>query len=341
MSEAILIHGKRGSGKTLVAIYLIQKYLIKNRLVATNIDLYIDKLLSPLSKSIVIRLPDHPSVFDLSKVIPLGNPSLYWDGDEILSDDQFSESNNGLLVLDEVATFLNSRNWQREGRSELISWLAQSRKYGWDLLFLAQHPRMLDAQIRDSLIEVQGSARRLDKVMVPLIGNFWKYMTGEMLHFPKIHIVGLFYGFQQNAPLWDRYIFKGCDLYHAYNTRQVINPETGNKETFSYLSPWHVVGRYMNGFDLYKKAIIAALLIGLVVGFPSGYFFHGLNNDKSIVKPVSDKVSETVTVTGVIKQSGQSQLLLSDGKLVIATSYKADLNGERYLVNDVWYKVQK
>lgn len=341
MSDSILIHGKRGSGKTLAALHLVQKYMGERRPVATNVDLFLEHLLHPSSKARAYRLPDHPGA-EVLEALPLGNPALYYDdAGEIQSTAEFSEEKNGLLLLDEVATFLNSREWQGKGRAELISWLVQSRKYGWDLLFLAQHPRLIDAQIRESLIEIQGPARRLDKVKVPLLGNVWKWLTGKPLRFPKIHVVGLFYGFGAGAPLYDRWMFRGAALYKAYNTRQRISAVTGNQALYSYLSPWHLRGRYMGVLQMYRAAIGAAAVLGCMVGVGVGLAVSHAKPE-GVAAAVPEKVAEDVTVAGVMREAESlPRLYLSNGRYAIASGVKADSSGERYLVDGTWYKVAK
>jgi len=54
---------------------------------------------------------------------------------------------NGLLVLDELGTWLNSRNWNTKNRLEILNWLFLSRKDHWDLILLAQDYEMIDAQV--------------------------------------------------------------------------------------------------------------------------------------------------------------------------------------------------
>jgi hypothetical protein len=60
MSEALILTGKRGQGKTLYAIERIRRYMVAGRMVATNINLHVDKLVGPSNKVRPYRLPDHP-----------------------------------------------------------------------------------------------------------------------------------------------------------------------------------------------------------------------------------------------------------------------------------------
>jgi len=328
MTDSILIWGKRGSGKTLSAVGIAQKYLRQGRPVATNIDLFLENLLHPSSKSIAIRLPDHPKASDLN-ALPLGNPNPR------------DESRNGLLLLDELATFLNSREWQAKDRADIISWLAQSRKNGWDLCSLAQGPKMIDNQIRENLIEVQGCARRMDKIKVPVIGSLWKYITGEPLRFPRIHVLSLKYGFEKGAPEWDSFWFRGADIQEGYDTLQKISAEFGNQHTYTLLSPWHIKGRYLGVWAMYKKLIAVAMVVGVVIGAGAGYGISKVRPSETPVTTLSEQISADVEVTGVMREDTTIQVILSNGKSAQASATKADFTGERYLVDGTWYRKAK
>ncbi len=342
MAEAIFLGGKRGSGKTLGAMYLFEKYLKENRMIATNMDIKIEFLASPLSRTPVMRLPDCPSAAAL-EAMPLGNPKLYVDErGEIQMRPGFREDKNGLLVLDEVGTFLNSREWQGKERGLILSWLAQSRKYGWDLLLMAQHARMIDAQIRDSLIDIQGTVRNLDKIRVPVIGGIWKHFTGEALMMPRIHVVNLCYGFGQKPPLSDRMVYRGLHLFQAYNTLQKISAEFGNQHLFTLLPAWHVKGRYMKKFDLIRHAGAAGAVTGLLLGIGIGFGLSLLGGaqDQSQGQQ-SEVVDRSSWVVGVMTGAGMPRVILDDGRVLTATRAKADQSGERYLVDGKWLGAKK
>lgn len=165
-----LISGKLGSGKTLSAVGRIRDALMKGRRVATNLDLRLEKLLSPRSgkpyKSdglskwhqpvSCVRLPDKPTVDDL-ELIGSGNDSM-------------DESKNGIIVLDELAVWLNSRTFNDKSRMPVIDWLLHSRKKGWDVYFICQHLEQIDKQVRQALVEYLVVCRRMDRMKIPF---FW------------------------------------------------------------------------------------------------------------------------------------------------------------------------
>lgn len=65
-----------------------------------------------------------------------------------------------LLVIDECQLIFNSREWQAKNRAEWLEFFSQHRKFGYEIIFIAQFDRMIDRQIR-SLIEYEVIHRRL------------------------------------------------------------------------------------------------------------------------------------------------------------------------------------
>lgn len=66
-----------------------------------------------------------------------------------------------LLIFDEASIPFNSRDWQANNRKDWIQFLTQSRKFGYDVIFITQDARMLDRQIR-SLCEYETTHRKLN-----------------------------------------------------------------------------------------------------------------------------------------------------------------------------------
>jgi hypothetical protein len=227
-----LVSGRLGSGKTLACVGRIRDTLLAGRRVATNLDLNLEKLLPARAKKVDCqRLPDKPTVADLD-AIGLGTP---------LPD----ESRNGLIVLDELGSWLNSREWADKGRQKVIDWLIHSRKKGWDVIFIVQHISMIDKQVRDALVEYLVVCRRLDRMKIPLLGGVINTISGGLIsgHLPRVHLGIVRYGTSHDAPVSDRWVYTGTDLYAAYDTRQVFT-STYAHGTFTYLPPWHTTGRY-------------------------------------------------------------------------------------------------
>lgn len=65
-----------------------------------------------------------------------------------------------LLVIDECQLIFNAREWNVKGRNEWLSFFTQHRKYGYDIILVAQFDRMIDRQIR-ALIEYEQIHRKV------------------------------------------------------------------------------------------------------------------------------------------------------------------------------------
>lgn len=68
----------------------------------------------------------------------------------------FGKESQCLLQIDEAGIIFNSRDWQTQAdqRKRWIKFLSQSRKFGYDIVFICQADRMIDKQIR-GLVEYE------------------------------------------------------------------------------------------------------------------------------------------------------------------------------------------
>ena len=73
-----------------------------------------------------------------------------------LENDWFGKESQCLVIIDEAGIMFNSRDWQHErlSRQKWIKFLSQSRKWGYDFIFVCQMDRMIDRQIR-GLVEYE------------------------------------------------------------------------------------------------------------------------------------------------------------------------------------------
>lgn len=251
-----LITGKLGAGKTLISVARIRDALRAGRRVATNLDLNLDRFLPARARSIdCIRLPDKPGIADL-ELIGCGNESM-------------NEEMNGLIVLDELASWLNAREWADKGRQAVIDWLIHSRKHGWDVMFIAQHLDQIDKQVRTALVEYHVPCGRLDRISVPLFGGLIRLLSGGWLsgRLPKMHFATMKYGTYPDSPKAESWWYLASDLYAAYNTRQVFS-STYAHGVFSYLTPWHTKGRYLVDWRVKLKAWFNGAAIRRPVAVP-------------------------------------------------------------------------
>jgi len=221
------------SGKTLGAVDRIRDHLLRGRRVATNLNLNLDKMLPAGNRTAsVVRLPDRPSVADLDAL------GLGW---HIKGD----EENYGLIVLDECATWLNTREWNQPGRRELFNWFVHHGKCRWHVMFILQDIDSLDSQCRKSLIEYHVQVMRLDKQKLPVISALGTLLSLGVWngYLPKIHraVSRYIVGNPAHPPVNEQWFFRGVDLFDAYDTEQKITDDYPHG-VFTYLPPWHLVG---------------------------------------------------------------------------------------------------
>jgi hypothetical protein len=209
------VEGKLGTGKTKFCVWQAQQALLQGRRVASNVDLNPWKLVPPkvAQAARYVRIPDKPRAFDL-EALGHGNP------------DSYDEDRNGVLILDELATWLNARTFQDKDRAALIDWLVHARKHGWNVYFIVQHANAIDRQVREMLIEYQVTCRRLDKVKLPVIGGVLNSIFGGRVgYLPKMHLASARLGEGTTAIVAERWFYRGEDLHAAYDTRQVFRSD--------------------------------------------------------------------------------------------------------------------
>lgn len=217
------VEGKLGTGKTKFCVWMAQNALLAGRRVASNVDMQ-THLMHPFKKTTFTRIPDKPTDTDFD-AMGHGNPGTY------------DEEKNGLLILDELGTWLNSRSFQDKGRAGVIDWLIHARKHGWDVYLIVQDANMIDKQVRESLIEYQCRCMQLGKIRIPVIGKFLSMFSERWGYLPKAHTVTARTGYGVNAIVADRWIFKGNDLHAAYDTRQIFTASYPHG-AHSVLPPW-------------------------------------------------------------------------------------------------------
>lgn len=220
------VEGKLGTGKTKFCVWRAQEAIQAGRKVASNVDIAAH-LLNPSKPGKIIRIPDKPTSADLT-AMGSGNP------------DSYDEDKNGVLILDELGTWLNSRSFQDKERAGLLDWLIHARKHGWDVYLIVQDAGMIDKQVRDALIEYQVKCMRMDRVKIPLIGWLLGSFVTRWAYLPKFHLATARVGQGINAIVADRWRFVGKNLHAAYDTRQVFRSDYEHG-TFSALPPWDYV----------------------------------------------------------------------------------------------------
>jgi len=217
------VEGKLGTGKTKFCIWRAQDAIMNGRKVASNVDIA-PHLLNPTAPGKIIRIPDKPTSHDLESM-GHGNP------------DSYDEDKNGVLILDELGTWLNSRSYQDKERAGLLDWLIHARKHGWDVYLIVQDANMIDRQVREALIEYQIKCMRMDRVRIPVIGYFTGIFNERWAYLPKFHLATSRVGIGINAVVAERWQFVGTSLHAAYDTRQIFRSDYPHG-SHSVLPPW-------------------------------------------------------------------------------------------------------
>ncbi len=371
------VTGKLGSGKGKAAIQRLREYLKQGRRVATNCDVFLEHLMPPLSKSTVTRIPDKPSVSDLY-AIGSGNKFVHFETRCVPSRDGFvftppepkildgfDEAHNGALILDECASWLNTRNFQDKARQGLLEWAIHARKYGWDVFFVCQNIRQIDAQLRESLFEYVVRMNRLDRMKVPFISAGIKLLTlgASSGALPRVHVGVVRLGSNPDGLVADRWVFRGDDLNKGYNTTQVFS-DSYPHAIHTVLSSWHlsaqsgvphdfvgpcrpgvvdhvfIKGRAQKpkGNKNMMKFVVGAALLGVAVGAAAMHVIAPRIGSGSQVAKVHH-YSDSISGRGFFRKDRGVVVILSDGRSMTPMAFNMLGTGwEAQIADDVWVK---
>lgn len=317
------VEGKLGTGKTKFCVWMAQQALYQGRKVAGNVDLNMEHL-TPFRCSTYVRIPDKPSAFDLD-AIGNGNP------------DSYDEDKNGILLLDELGTWLNARSFQDKDRAALLDWFIHARKHGWNVFFIVQDSNMIDKQVREALIEYQCRCLRLDKVRIPYIGWFLSIFHERLAYLPRLHLVTSRVGYGAGAVVAERWYFKGYDLHPAYDTKQIFKANYPHG-AFSALLPWDFVPRKTWVTKVKEKYKFAFTNVGaFVIGAVFWAFVPGLVLPAATA-PVEAVTLSTLTVVGTVRFGADWLVTLSDGASVRVpdSAFVVDAKGKRFKHASAW-----
>lgn len=290
-----IVTGKLGAGKSLVAVGKIQEALRRGKRVATNIDIYPEALRHKNCRATVLRLPDKPTAEHLAAI---------GTGDGRPEDDTYyNEDDFGILVLDELGTWLNARAWGDKERGPVLDWFIHARKKRWHVFLLVQDVSLLDAQARSALCEHLVICKRLDRMKIPwpflMIAFFivwmlsawwvgfvalgiwsafqqvWQFKFGRKFGLPRMHIANVHYGDNRTAMIAERWWFRGSDLFKGYRTGQVFAEDViywngqrvDMRAPYTVLSSWHLRGRYAKPFRF---------TLGNILGFAARLIIYSL-----------------------------------------------------------------
>lgn len=117
-----------------------------------------------------------------------------------------------LLVIDECQILFNSRNWMKTSRSGWIEFFTQHRKYGIDVILVAQYDQMVDKQIR-ALIEYQYIHRKVSN-----FGFVGKLMS--LFFFGRLHVCVLVW-YPIKERISSEFFVARRSLFRLYDTFKV------------------------------------------------------------------------------------------------------------------------
>ena len=131
---------------------------------------------APLGKGYVIaNFPIKPkkTMFSKFRKKKLNNPRWIFKKNEELTVEFLikkslemgwnKKESSALVIFDEASIPFNSRNWNKPDRMEWIELLSQSRKFGYDFIFITQDAKMLDKQIR-ALCEYEVQHKKMNSM---------------------------------------------------------------------------------------------------------------------------------------------------------------------------------
>jgi len=145
-----LFSGTPGSGKSLHTAEKIYYALRAGRPVICNFDVNLGFVQGKRPR----KLEFHYIPNDELTVAWLEEYATEYFQDRRMKEDWI------LLIVDEAQLIFNSREWDAKGRKDWLSFFTQHRKYGYEIILVAQFDRMLDRQIR-SLIEYEYIHRKV------------------------------------------------------------------------------------------------------------------------------------------------------------------------------------
>ncbi|MDO9476223.1 MAG: zonular occludens toxin domain-containing protein [Pseudohongiella sp.] len=195
MSKVYFITGSLGAGKTMAGVNLVKQYLEKGKRVATNVNLFTEQLTSANdTHSKILRIPDSPTI-DHLRAIGLGSPEQ-------------ADYTHGLLLLDELGTWFNARDFSNKGRLEIIKWCIHMRKRRWDVAFIVQDFTMVDKQIRGNIAQYLVLCKSSKEFF--LFKPFPKFHIGTVMHLQSKRVV-------------ENWFYTGKRLHNSYDTEQLFH----------------------------------------------------------------------------------------------------------------------
>ncbi|OPX01405.1 zonular occludens toxin domain-containing protein [Geobacillus sp. LEMMY01] len=126
----------------------------------------------------------------------------------------FGRESQCLVIIDEAGIMFNSRDWmhERQSRQKWIKFLSQSRKFGFDFIFVCQSDRMIDRQIR-GLVEYEVKHRKANNA------SFFKWLS----LFKVTMFIYAYKWYQTKLPASVRVSFYRSWVANRYDTMRIFN----------------------------------------------------------------------------------------------------------------------
>lgn len=215
-----LYSGTPGSGKSLHTARVIYWSLKRGFPVIANFAINTDKIKGKKAEFLEI---DNDAL----------KPDFLIDYAKKFADGKRIKEGSLLLVIDECQLIFNAREWNIKGRNEWLSFFTQHRKFGYDVILVAQFDRMIDRQIR-ALIEYEQIHRKVSnfgikgKILSTVMGG--KMFVAVKVWYPMKEKVGseFFKARKRYYSLYDTFGMFGsavAGIEGAPQTAEVITPD--------------------------------------------------------------------------------------------------------------------
>ena len=145
----------------------------------------------------------------------------YWDNSELtaerlvayaLEHHKIGKEGQTLVVIDECQIIFNCRDFGRKDRNAWVTFFAQHRKLGFNVILITQSDRMLDRQIR-SLVEEEVRHRKLNNY------GFGGIIL-SLLTFGRTWFIAIYYWYGGNKLKLDQTVFpyrkRYSEVYDSY-----------------------------------------------------------------------------------------------------------------------------
>lgn len=305
-----IVTGALGCGKGLFCNMIATQAYRAGRRVASNY---------PLNTYLMNKNSDQPIT-----VIP---PKFTYD--DLMALGRGCDENNlsqlGVLILDELAISLNSRNFKDDGRQKLLDFFIQSRKYGWDVYMQAQEAFLVDKQIAQAMTEFTVKLSRLDSLRVPFLSSFLEFIFpqnfGRTAKNSSIlpHIVNYKIFHNSGGKPIERGSFRARDFFGIHDTNFIFKNNETNKcvrqmHHLDFVSQSVIDGDQIKSkkSDLSKKIIswikifFCIVFIYVTYSLWSNFIFSDKNKNKTgpVLAPIDSN-----SVSSPFNQSQQQKSL--------------------------------